>query len=446
MANAVPNIENIRSRIVKARELMETKELLYQLLSTPDNRLFPMFGVTQWAPQEVHGLKDRIFFDVVTELVRNGWNCNAASFGEGRRDIILMEMARRGFSRSITRLLELGADADHNSQGYGATTPLMCTSDPDIMKKLIYYGANPLATNAVGQTDFTYKILKGQMLSVRFYLYNTEKIPFQSLLNNYKDCIASNSSFPYEPMYPLCLVPVVPLNSPYKNVIDKPMINSMLRGHFLPFSSKALSYTLQENLTVWQYVKMCMQDHSTVSPALIIAFIACMAKMESCRTPDDFAFISSYLDKPLPREFIPRDTMSKAAFVYLLFSIAAFPPAQILRWLVLLGKLIRKFAMWMDVLGELPFRVRNSLLGSNRRAENVLYELTTLQSLLAMRVNISDGFGEFRIPDELADLFAGNAYTVVPDGAGLFEERVEAVESANSAEETPVGYPVVSIR
>jgi len=322
----------------------------------------------------------------------------------------------------------------------------MCTSDPAIMKKLIYYGANPLATNAVGQTDFTYKILKGQMLSVRFYLYNTEKIPFQSLLNNYKDCIVSNASFPYEPMYPLCLVPVVPPNSPYKNVIDKSMINSMLRGHFLPFSSKALSYPLQDNLTVWQYVKICMQDHSTVSPALIIAFITCMAKMESCRKPDDFAFIESYLEKPLPREFVPRETLSKAVFVYLLFAIAAFPSVQILRWLVLFGKLMRKLSMWMEVLGEFPFRVCNSLLGSNKRVENVLYELTTLQSLLAMRVNISDGFGEFRIPDELADLFAGNAYTAAQDGTGLFEETLETVEPAESVEETPAGYPVVSIR
>ena len=439
MANAVPNIENIRHRISKARELMETKELLTQLFNLPDNRLLPMFGVTQWAPQEVHGLKDRIFFDLMTELIRNGWNCNAASFGEGHRDSILMEVARCGFARSITRLLELGADADYNNQGYGASTPLMCTSDPAIMKKLFYYGANPLATNALGQTDFTYKILKGLMLSARFYLYNTEKIPFQSLLNNYKDCVVGNSSFPYEPMYPLCLVPVVPPGSPYKNIIDKPLINSMLRGHFLPFSSKALNYQLQDKLTVWQYVKASMKSHSAVAPALVIAFVACMAKMENCRTPNDFTLIESYIEKPLPRELTQRETLSKAVFVYLLFSIAAFPPAQILRWLVLIGKLVRKFTAWHDVMGETPFRVANSLLGSSKRTGNALYELATLQSLLAMRVNISDGFGEFRIPDELADLFAGNSYTAPVDGAGLFEESQEGDNT-----EMP-GYRTVSL-
>jgi hypothetical protein len=446
MANAVPNIENIRSRISKARELTETKELLTHLFSLPDNRLLPMFGVTQWAPQEVHGLKDRIFFDLITELVRNGWNCNAASFGDGRRDTLLMEIAKRGFSRSITRLLELGSDADHNSQGYGASTPLMCTSDSEIMKKLFYYGANPLATNALGQTDFTYKILKGMMLSARFYLYNTEKIPFQSLLNNYKDCIESNTSYPYEPMYPLCLVPVVPPGSPYQNVIDKALINSMLRGHYLPFSSKALMYQLQDDLTVWQYVKISMKNHSVVSPALAIAYISCMAKMEQCRTPDDFGFIESYVEKPLPREITPREMLSKAVFVYLLFSIASFPPAQILRWLVLIGKLTHKFKAWQDVMGEVPFRVANSLLGQNKRNTYVLYEMAAMQSLLAMRVNISDGFGEFRIPDELAGLFAGETFTPSPGGAGLFEES-PGEEPAENAENASMsfGFPVVSI-
>jgi hypothetical protein len=336
-----------------------------------------------------------------------------------------MEMARLGYGRSITRLLELGSEADYNSQGYGATTPLMCTRDPAIMKKLIYYGANPLAVNAIGQTDFTYKLFKGLMQSARFYLYNTEKIPFQSLLNNFRDCVVNNAGFPYEPMYPLCLVPVVPFNSPYKNVIDKVMISSMLRGHFLPFSSKALAYPLSDKMTVWRYVKQCMNEQQVVAPALIIAFIACMAKVEGCRTPDDFAFIESYMDKPLPRELAPRETMSKAVFVYLLFSLAALPPAQILRWLVLLGKLLRKAAVWMEVLGEFPFKVTNSLLASSKRGSNVLQELVALQSLLAMRVNISDGFGEFRIPDELADLFAGNVDASSIEGLGLFEESSE---------------------
>jgi len=264
------------------------------------------------------------------------------------------------------------------------------------------------------------------MLSVRFYLYNTEKIPFQSLLNNYKDCVESNSSYPYEPMYPLCLVPVVPLNSPYKNIIDKALISSMLQGQYLPFSSKALFYKLQENQTVWQHIKICMKDHKTVAPALIIAFMACMAKMEDFRTPIDFSFIESYLEKPLPRELMPREALSKSVFVYLLFSIATFPPAQILRWLVLIGKLLRKFAIWQDVVGDVPFRVANSLLASNKRAGSALQELAMLQSLLAMRVNISDGFGEFRIPDELGDLFAGGGAYSAADGAGLFEETLVA--------------------
>jgi len=403
---------------------METKELLSQLLSLPSNRLLPMFGVTQWVPQEVHGLQDRIFFDLITELVRNGWNCNSASFGETHRDTILMEIAKRGYERTITRLLELGAEADYNNQGYGASTPLMCTSDPEIMKKLFYYDANPLAANAVGQTDFTYKILRGLMLSARFYLYNTERIPFQSLLNNYKDCVESNTSFPDERMYPLCLVPIVPPNAPYKNIIDKNLINSMLRGQFLPFTSKALLYQLQEDQTVWQYVKMCMNSQKTAAPALAIAFIACMAKVESCRTPEDFTFIESYIEKPLPRELAPPEMLSKAVFVYLLFSLAALPSMQILRWLVLIEKLSRKFTAWQDAIGDIPFRVGNPFLGTNRPAGNALHELAMLQSLLALRVNISEGFGEFRIPDELADLFGESDTYTAADGGSLYEESL----------------------
>ena len=404
MANAVPHIENIRSRITRARELMETRDLLAELLRLPENRLLPMFGVTQWAPQEVHGLKDQIFMEVSTELIRNGWNCNAASFGEGHRDTLLMEVTGCGYSKCVTRLLELGAEADYNSQGYGASTPLMCTRDPEIMKKLLYYGANPLATNALGQTDFTYKLLKGLTPGARFYLYNTEKIPFQSLLANFRDCILSRSSVPYEPMYPLCLVPVVPAGVPYDNVIDVSLIDSMLRGEFLPFTSKALSYPLGDNpnLTVWQHIKLRMQSAQTVTPALVVAFMACMAKMEECRSSEDFAFIESYIEKPLPRELLPRETLSRSVFVYMLFSLSVLPAAQILRWLVLLDKLIRRVALWMDIMGEVPFRVVNSLLSTDKRGSHVLHELTTMQSLLAMRVYVSDNFGEFRIPDELA--------------------------------------------
>ena len=173
MANAVPHIENIRQQVARATETMEIRDFFVELLRLPAARLLPMFGITQWSPTEVHGLKDHIFFDVITEVIRRGWRCDVPAFGKGHRDTLLMEMARHGFSRSITRLLELGAEADYNSQGYGASTPLMCTRDPEVMKKLLYYGANPLASNALGQTDFTYKLLKGLTTGARFYLYNT---------------------------------------------------------------------------------------------------------------------------------------------------------------------------------------------------------------------------------------------------------------------------------
>ena len=110
-----------------------------------------------------------------------------------------MEMARRGLSRTVTRLLEMGADADYNTQGYGDSTVLMSARDPEIMKKLLYYGANPMAVNAHRQTDFSYKLLKGFVAGARFYLYNTEKIPFQKLLDNFRDCILSRESTPYRP-------------------------------------------------------------------------------------------------------------------------------------------------------------------------------------------------------------------------------------------------------
>ena len=49
--------------------------------------------------------------------MRNGWNCDSASFGPGRRDTFLMEAARRGLSLTVTHLLEMGANADYNTQG-----------------------------------------------------------------------------------------------------------------------------------------------------------------------------------------------------------------------------------------------------------------------------------------------------------------------------------------
>jgi hypothetical protein len=380
--------------------------LLADLLRFPAARLLPIFGITQWNPTEVHGLKDHIFFDVITEVTRRGWRCDVPAFGEGRRDTLLMEIARHGFSRSVTRLLELGAEADYNSQGYGASTPLMCTRDPEVMKKLLYYGANPLAANALGQTDFTYKLLKGLTTGARFYLYNTEKIPFQSLLSNFRDCVLSRSSFPYEPMYPLCLVPVVPKSAPYQNIIDGALVDSMLQGHYLPSSSKALRYPLGGNSTVWQRIKLRMRESKTAFPSLAVAYMACMVKLEDVRTPDDFALLESYIEKPIPREIAQRENLSKSIFVYLLFSLSSLPSIQILRWLALIGNFLRKAGEWTNLLGEEPFKVVNTLVATDNRSSHMLQELALLQALLAMRVNVSDSFGEFHIPEELTALFA----------------------------------------
>jgi hypothetical protein len=397
--------ENVKLRIMRARNFNETRELLSQLLGLSATHLLPMFGVTRWGPQEVHSLRDQIFANVSTELIRTGWNCNAASFGEGYRDTLLMEAARRGLFQTVTRLLDLGADADYNNQGYGASTPLMCARDPEIMRKLLYYGANPLTTNAVGQTDFTYKLLKGLTPGARFYLYNTERIPFQSLLSNFRDCVLSRTGYPYEPMYPLCLVPVIPESVPYRNIIDKPLIDNMLRGGFLPFSSKALLYPLERNLTVWQYVKLRMKESKSVSPALVVACMACMAKLEEARSADDFVFLEGYIEKPLPRSAEQQESLSKAVFVYLLFALSTLPPTQLLRWLALLGKILRKVSEWMDLWGDGPFRLVNSLLATDSHSSHMLLELNTLQALLAMRVNVPDSFGEFHIPEEFTRLF-----------------------------------------
>ncbi|MDR2176403.1 MAG: hypothetical protein LBO82_10780 [Synergistaceae bacterium] len=365
----------------------------------PENRLLPLFGITQWLPHEVHALKDKIFLSVVTELVRNGWNCNYVSFGESRRETFLMEMSACGFSGTVARLLEMGAEANYNCQGYGASTPLMCAQDPAIMKKLLYYEANPLAVNAMNQTDFTYKLLKGLVPGALFYFYNSEKIPFQSLLNNFQDCILSGGNVPYEPMYPLCLVPVVPGDVPYTNIIDRPLIDSMLKEQFLPFSSASLNFRLEGSYRVWQYIKARMAAAKTVVPALAIAFMACMTKLEECRKTDDFAFFEAYIDKDLPREIVPRSNLSKPVFVYMLFALANLPSVQLLRWLALIGKFTRKLALWMDILGELPFKVVNPL--SDRHGSHVLQELVSMQTLLTMRVNVTTEFGEFNIPESL---------------------------------------------
>ena len=398
MANALPSLGNVRRQISQAREFAETRDFLMMLLRMPESRLLPMFGITQWAPHEVHALKDLIFLSIATELIRNGWNCNFASFGESRRETFLMEASAYGFTKTVTRLLEMGAEANYNCQGYGASTPLMNARDPEIMKKLLYYGANPLAANAMNQTDFTYKLLKGLVPGALFYFYNSEKIPFQSLLNNFRDCILSGGNAPYEPMYPLCLVPVVPGGVPYENIVDKSLLDSMLKEQFLPFSSVALKYRLEDRQTVWQYIKSRMNEAKTVAPALAVAFMACMTKLEECRKPEDFVFFESYIEKDLPREIALRSSLSKPAFVYMLFSLSNFPSVQLLRWLALISKFTRKLALWMDILGELPFKVGNPQL-SDRHSAHALQELLSIQTLLAMRVNVTPDFGEFNIPE-----------------------------------------------
>ncbi|RRD66237.1 ankyrin repeat domain-containing protein [Fretibacterium sp. OH1220_COT-178] len=406
MSAVTLHFENVQARIVRARELSETRDLLAELLAMSDSRLLTLFGVTRYSPQDVHGLKDQVFTGVVAELVRNGWNCDSASFGLARRDTFLMEMARRGLSRTVTRLLEMGADADYNTQGYGDSTVLMSARDPEIMKKLLYYGANPMAVNAHRQTDFSYKLLKGFVAGARFYLYNTEKIPFQKLLDNFRDCILSRESTPYSPMYPLCLVPVVPPMVPYQNIVDQALVDAMFDEGFFPFSSGALTFRLENEISVWQHLRFRMRNARFVTPSLLLAYLACMTKGESFCTTTDFACVDAYLEQPLPREVHPRGVFSKSVFVYMLFSLAKLPAPQLLRWLLLLGKAIRRVALWMDILGEDAFRVVNSAAPLDRKGSHVLQELTVIQSLLSLRVNVTDSFGEFVIPEELTTLLA----------------------------------------
>ena len=401
---AVPlHLESLQGRIVRARELSETRDLLTELLGMSDFRLFSLCGVTRYSPQDVHSLRDQIFSSLVSELIRHGWNCDSASFGLGRRDTFLMEMARRGLSLTVSRLLEEGANVDYNTQGYGDSTALMAARDPGIMKKLIQHGANPMGLNALRQTDFTYKLLKGFVTGARFYLYNTSKIPFQPLLDNFRGCLLSQESLPYNPMYPLCLLPVVPSGVSYRNIVDRKLIDAMFDGQFLPSSSEALMFQLEEGVSVWHYLRFRMEDALSVSPSLLVAYLACMAKGEAFSSHADFACVESYLEKPLPRDVQSRGAISKSVFIHMLFSLGSLPPPQLLRWLLLLGKAVRRVALWMDVLGEEPFQVVNAALPSdrNRRGSHVLQELSVIQSLLSMRVNVTDGFGEFRIPEEL---------------------------------------------
>ena len=401
MSAVTLHFENIQGRIARARELSETRDLLAELLAMSDFRLFSLCGVTRYAPQDVHNLRDQIFSRLVVDLARNGWNCDSASFGAGRRDTLLMEMARRGLPLTVTRLLEMGANADYNTRGYGDSTALMAARDPEIMKKLIRYGANPMGQNASRQTDFTYKLLRGFVSGARFYLYNTGKIPLQPLLNNLRECLLSRESVPYDSMYPLCLLPVVPSGVPYRNIIDKKLVDAMFDGQFFPSSSEALSFRLEDGISVWSYLRFRMGDALSVSPAHFVAYLACMVRGEAFSTPADFSCIESYLEKPLPREVLPRGNISKSVFVHMLFSLASLPPPRLLRWLLLLGRAVRRVALWMDILGEEAFQVVNAAFPAARKISHVLQELSLIQSLLSMRVNVTDSFGEFQIPEEL---------------------------------------------
>ena len=405
MAAVKLHFENIQSRIARAWELSETRDLLADLLRMPDAQLFLLFGVKGFQPQEVHGLKDRIFTGVVGELVRNGWNCNSASFGVSRRDTFLMEMVRRGFSQTVDCLLAIGADADYNTRSYGDSTALMAARDSDIMKKLINYRANPMEYNASNQTDFTYKLLCGQTAGARFYLCNTEKIPFQPLLDNFRECVLRRDTVPYNPMYPLCLVPVVPEGVHYENVIDREMVDAMFRNRYLPFSSKALVFPIETGLTVWHYLRTKMKNAEDAHPSLLAAWLACMCKSQVFQTSADFACVEAYLEKQLPRDVSSSGVISKSLFIHMLFSLGALPSSDLLRWLMLLGKVIQRVAFWMDIYGEAPFKVTNSTrLADNRRGDtHMLQELGVLQSLLSMRVGVPDNFGEFLIPEGLSD-------------------------------------------
>ncbi|GHV33800.1 hypothetical protein FACS1894187_03080 [Synergistales bacterium] len=428
MANALPIFENVRNLLTKAHDLTQTRELLTDFLKMPENRLFPVFGVRQWVPSEVHSLKDLIFQGLVTELARNGWNCNAASFGESRRDTFLMVMAECGYAKTVTRLLDIGAEADFNSQGTGASTPLMRARDPEIIKKIMYFGANPLAVNSMNQTDFTYKLLRGMVPGARYYLSNTERIPFQSLLNNFQDCMMDGPDVPYTPMYPLSLVPIVPEGVPYDNILDKPLIECMMRKHCMPFTSTALTYRLPDTIiTVWQHIKSVMKMSAVASPHLVFAYMACMTKMEECRKPDDFTFLEAYIEKPLPRDFNPRGKLSKDIFAYMLFTLLKLQSAQILRWVAMLGNITRKVTAWMGSLGDETFRVSGAL--SDKQSSNALQELLSIQALLVMRIRVTDNFGEFKISG--ADL---GSFSADISDESIAEARSSILENLERAE------------
>ena len=145
-----------------------------------------------------------------------------------------------------------------------------------------------------------------------------------------------------------------------------------------------------------------------------MAYLACMAKGGAFCAPADFTALEAYLEKPLPREFELPTAFSKSVFVHMLFSLSNLPSPQLLRWLLLLGRAIRRVALWMDILGEESFQVVNAALPSDRRGSHLLQELSVIQSLLSMRVNVPDSFGEFRIPEELSGLILPELSPDVP--------------------------------
>ena len=285
-------------------------------------------------------------------------------------------------------LLTLGADANYNTHGYGDATPLMAARDPEIMKILIDHKANPMEVNAHNQTDFAYKLLAGVTAAVVFYAQSAAQIPLQPLLDNFHDCVLTRD------------IPVVPEGRSYRNVIDQPLIDAMLANQYLPFSSRALAYNIGTGLTVWHYIRIRMQDAPTVSPTLLTAYLACMSKGRALQTEQDFACVEACLDKPLPNELSAPGVISRSLFIYMLFALGALPRGELLRWLFLLGRVIQRVAIWMDLFGEAPFRVTNASrpTEAHRDGAHLLHELSTLQSLLTLRVGVPDDFGEFSAP------------------------------------------------
>ena len=157
--------------------------------------------------------------------------------------------------------------------------------------------------------------------------------------------LLSRENVPYDSMYPLCLLPVVPSGVPYHNIIDKKLIDAMFDKQFFPSSSEALSFRLKEGMPVWNYLRFRMGDAISISPAHFVAYLACMTRGEAFSIPVDFSCIESYLEKPLPREVLPRGNISKSVFVHMLFSLANLPSPRLLRWLLLVGRAIRRVAL-----------------------------------------------------------------------------------------------------